>query len=238
MRHLKQIPLSNPVPEAVAATFDLSMAPAYLSHFGVLLLRQCIPLELIEHWLPRFEAGFAAADAAVHTGTMSVNAFKNIYSYGHAHPEYIPGYRQWPLALLEHTAFRQLLGHCLGDAFALMWQNAYPRRQGQYREHAIDWHRDTDFLGPVKGVVNTWIPMTQAGGDFPGLEFVCFDGQHWSPQMQPGDLLLFHCTVRHRTQINAAPHRQSPVRLSSELRWIPETEYSLTRSWLYHVPPL
>lgn len=197
---------------------------------GAVVIRQGLPLDLISRWLPRFQAGFAAADAQFLTGQMPLHLYQNLYQYGHVYPAEIEGYAQWHQELLRYAPFRQLLRHVMGPECALMLQHSYPRRQGRYAEHAIAWHQDAQFLGPLP-VVNTWIPLTPAGGDYPGVAF----GEPESfvvPVLQPGDLLLFHAFTPHRTHLPTGCQQE---RISGELRWLKSEAFSQTHSPLQRV---
>lgn len=219
-------------PDYESQDFYFAAAADLLQQHQALLLRQLLPLDLLKIWLPRFEKGFAAADLEMQTGQMPLNIYHNLYAYGHVHPSKISAYHEWHLAVLREPLFRELLRALLGERFALMVKNAYPRRQGgAYREQAIDWHQDAAFLGPLPAI-NTWIPLTPAGGDYPGLELVLGSGQHWSPQLSPGDVLVFHPLTRHRTLL---PSHQNTVRISSELRWLRPEGFAFTSSPLLPV---
>lgn len=197
---------------------------------GAVVMRQGLPLDIISRWLPRFQSGFAAADAQFLTGQMPLHLYQNLYQYGHVYPAEIEEYAQWHQELLRHTPFRQLLRHVMGPECALMLQHSYPRRQGRYAEHAIAWHQDAQFLGPLP-VVNTWIPLTPAGGHYPGVAFGTPES-FTVPVLQPGDVLLFHAFTLHRTHL---PIGSTQERISSELRWLKAPAFTQTASPLQRV---
>jgi hypothetical protein len=220
------------LPDYVSKNFPFTDAMDLLQTHHALLLRQLLPLTLLQSWLPAFEKGFQAADLEMQTGQMPLDIYQNLYIYGHVHPSKISAYHTWHLAVLDQALFRRLLQVLLGDSFALMVKNAYPRRQGgRYREHAIDWHQDASFLGPLPAI-NTWIPLTPAGGDYPGLELVLGNGQHWTPRLEPGDVLVFNPLTQHRTFL---PQNTENLRISSELRWLKPEGFAFTSSPLLPV---
>lgn len=219
-------------PDFSLAELPYETLDALLAEHGALVVRGGVPRSLLETWLPRFVQAFKAADAQVYTGQMPVSLYQSLYRYGHVYPPTIPQYEQWHIALLQHPPFRRLLHAFFGSRCALMVQNSYPRRQGRkHAEHAIDWHQDHEFLGPLP-VINTWIPMTCAGGDYPGVELELASGQHWIPELKPGDILIFHAFTRHRTFL---PPDSMLERISSELRWLAPVGFQHTQSPLLTV---
>lgn len=220
------------LPDYDSKAFLFDQAASLLHKHQALLLRELLPPALLSEWLPRFEKAFQQADEAMFTGQMSLDIYQNLYVYGHVHPATITDYHEWHQAVLSQALFRQLLYTLLGDTFALMVKNAYPRRQGgTHRNHAIDWHQDAAFLGPLPAI-NTWIPLTPAGGDYPGLELILGNDQHWTPRLNPGDVLIFHPLTHHRT---ALPQNQHTTRISSELRWLKPEGFAFTSSPLLPV---
>lgn len=220
------------VPDYAGEGFDFTAAIDLLQHHQALLLRQLLSPTLLQTWLSAFEKGFQAADLEMQTGQMPIDIYQNLYAYGHVHPSKISAYHEWHQHVLQQPLFRQLLRALLGDSFALMVKNAYPRRQGgAHREHAIAWHQDAAFLGPLPAI-NTWIPLTPAGGDYPGLELILGSGSHWTPKLFPGDVLVFHPLTRHRTFL---PKSSKTLRISSELRWLKPEGFAFTSSPLLQV---
>ncbi len=221
----------SPFPDFEGTAIPFDNLDAQLAEAGAVVLRGLVPRALIEHWLPRFLQAFEEADTQVYTGQMPASLYQSLYRYGHVYPPTIPHYEQWHQALLQHRPFQQVLRSFFGDRCALMIQNSYPRRQGRSRsEHAIDWHQDQAFLGPLP-VINTWIPMTPAGGNYPGVELALSSGACWIPELQPGDVLIFHAFTRHRTFL---PDNFNE-RISSELRWIAPAGFEFTSSPLFTV---
>ena len=220
------------LPDYDSAAFVFAQAAPLLHKHHALLLRGLLPPALLRTWLPSFEKAFQNADEAMHTGQMPLDIYQNLYTYGHVDPGTIEAYHEWHHEVLCQPLFRQLLRALLGDSFALMVKNAYPRRQGgAHRDHAIDWHQDAVFLGALPAI-NTWIPLTPAGGDYPGLELVLDNEQHWKPVLQPGDVLVFHPLTQHRTFL---PQNKHTTRISSELRWLKPEGYAFTSSRLLPV---
>lgn len=220
------------LPDYASEGFVFTQAASLLQKHQALLLRGLLPSDLLSKWLPHFEKAFQNADSEMYTGQMPLDIYQNLYAYGHVHPSTINAYHEWHHQVLCQPLFRQLLRTLLGDSFALMVKNAYPRRQGgEHREHAIAWHQDALFLGPLPAI-NTWIPLTPAGGDYPGLELILGDDQHWIPILCPGDVLVFHPLTHHRTFL---PDNKHTTRISSELRWLKPEGFSLTSSPLLPV---
>lgn len=219
-------------PDFSAAEIPFERLDSLLAERGVVVIRQLIPLPLIDVWLPRFVQAFQAADTQVYTGQMSLALYRGLYRYGHVYPPTIPDYDQWHTSLLAYAPFRQVLRSFFGDRCALMVKNSYPRRQGRARpEHAIGWHQDQEFLGALPAI-NTWIPLTLAGGDYPGVEFELPSGEHWIPELVPGDLLIFHAYTRHRTFL---PVDSQQERISSELRWLATSGFAYANTPLLEV---
>jgi ectoine hydroxylase-related dioxygenase (phytanoyl-CoA dioxygenase family) len=64
------------------------------------------------------------------------------------------------------------------------------------------------------------------------LELVLGSGKHWSPQLVPGDVLVFHPLTHHRTFL---PENSKTLRISSELRWLKPEGFASTSSPLLPV---
>lgn len=235
-----------PPPDFAASFFSLQRLPGLLQTRGAVLLRRLLPPALLARWLPVFEAAYAEADRRLAADLIDADTWRNYYQFGHVDPELIPNYQGWLDVLLQQQTLRHVLRSALGPNAGILTRYSTTRRQSAAQpQHAIGFHQDREFIGPLNQALNLWIPLTPAGGpEWPGLELwldgpqrplldfgmaaaerdaVCAEipaSALWRPQLLPGDVLIFtHLTV-HRTA--AAPRAQG-VRYSFELRMTPDT---------------
>ncbi len=245
---------SQTFPDFAADSFDPATTSEKLESLGVILLRQAVSAEMIADWLPIFESSFAQFDALHASGKMDRPSYENLYRYGHVHPLGVAGLQEWLNIMLSSPILRQVLRAHFGEQAYLMLNNCAPRRQGPiHPEHAIPFHQDQEFMGPIKRAVNVWIPLTQAGGDYPGLEIWSgcpqkpllsfalppYERQSvssqippeslWNPIMMPGDVMIFTPYTIHRTWYEP---NMFQTRYSSEIRLISPADTRNTRSAL------
>ena len=239
-------------PDYPAALFSLARLPGLLQSRGAVLLRRMLPGQLLSQWLPVLEKLYAGADELFESGRMDDWIYQTFYRYGHVDPRSIPDYDLWLRQLLGQPGLRNLLRTLFGPRAWVLLKDSAPRRQApQLRDRAIFFHQDQEFIGPLPQAVNVWIPLTPAGGDWPGLE-LWLDGPQapllnfamsppereqvyarippearWRPQLMPGDILLFTAWTVHRTCFE--PGMQQ-TRYSYELRLISESEREGTPS--------
>ncbi|MGV3523939.1 MAG: hypothetical protein ACO1RX_06930 [Candidatus Sericytochromatia bacterium] len=225
--------------------------PSLLQTRGAVLVRQVLPQNLCSGWLPAFTQGFEELERRAASGRLSPIQ-RRLYNYGHLPAEGLPGYTTWLQELLAVEPLRLLLRALFGSEAYLLLDNSLPRRQSSsHMGHAIPFHQDCEFIGPLHQAVNVWLPLTPAGGTWPGLE-LCLDGPQaplfslmqtpeqradfmatfpaaarWLPQLEPGDLLLFSPYTLHRTALHLGMFE---TRLSFELRLISAQDRAMTRS--------
>ncbi|PKL75225.1 MAG: hypothetical protein CVV27_16475 [Candidatus Melainabacteria bacterium HGW-Melainabacteria-1] len=240
------------VPDYAADSLEPACLPALLRTRGAVCLRELFSESEISAWLPAFEAAYVGSDFRFQTGQMDAGTYASYYQYGHADPREARAYAGWLEMLQSRSRLQELLGAVFGERALLLCRNSVPRRQSPERpEQAIAFHQDQEFMGPMHQAVNLWLPLTPAGGDYPGIE-IWLDGPLypllsldlseperqrclqdmrpealWRPELRPGDALLFTPYTVHRTWL-ASQMRQT--RLSYELRLISLQDQPLTRS--------
>ncbi|MEZ0370019.1 MAG: phytanoyl-CoA dioxygenase family protein [Candidatus Sericytochromatia bacterium] len=244
------------LPEYSGLDFDPGEVGQTLRTRGVVLLRALVPVAQIDEWLPAFEAGYAEYDAHFQAGLLDEQNVTGLYKWGHVLPSYIERFSDWLRATVDLPRLKALLHSYLGDEAFLLMNNCAPRRQGPvHPEHAIFFHQDQEFMGAMHKAVNIWVPMTPAGGDWPGLELWLDSPQApllsilmtpqqrsafyeripkekiWRPVLSPGDVLIFPPYTVHRTWLEPA---MAQTRISSEIRLISVADRHLTRSDLVH----
>lgn len=257
--HKKWRPLCGPARSEMLTPPDYSIAdlepfaPLDILHQqGALVVRQVWPVQLFQDWLPRFQAAFDKSDYTFVTGQMPPEQYEGFYRYGHVSPVDLPERASWHEQLFAQSEFQWLLRQLFGPQLCLLAKNSLPRRQrAQFPERAIAFHQDYEFTGPLPSGVNCWIPLTPAGGDYPGLELWLAGPQRplfhlsqataerealtrqippeqlWRPCLQAGDLLLLSFFTVHRTSLHAEMRQE---RISYELRLISDKDRHLTRS--------
>lgn len=209
-----------------------------LQQQGCLLLRQALNRDWLTRWHPAFERCFERADQRQQSGQMSEQEYHSLYSYGHPGRDDLQAHSRWQKELLQELA---PLVHALhGEELCLLTQNSLPRRQRCAKpEYGIPWHQDQEFSGPLRSGFNFWVPLSPAGGRAPGLELwphgplrpylhlqmsnaereaLCQqipEAEIWRPELQVGDLLIFHYFILHRSYF---PPQMKNTRISYELR--------------------
>lgn len=240
------------LPDFAAADFDPARLEPNLKRYGAVLLRGLLPAQSVIDWLPAFEAGFAAFDELYRRGEMDAASQRNLYVYGHTHPKCIQNYPAWIDRQLTAPLIRPLLAAYFGKRAYLLQGQSSPRRQlAAHAERSIGFHQDHEFMGPMSRALNFWLPLTPAGGEWPGLEIWLGSPQHpllsfaqsaadreqalarmpaealWRPELGPGDaLILTHYTI-HRTLLTPEMRH---TRISSEMRLISADDIWLARS--------
>lgn len=240
-----------PPPDYPLHSLNPDAVPGLLQTRGAVLLRQVLPEDFCERWLPAFAQGFAELDRRAAAGRLSPIQ-QRLYTYGHLPAEGLPGYTTWLQELLAVQNLRPPLRALFGPEAYLLLDNSLPRRQSSSQMgHAIPFHQDCEFIGPLKQALNVWLPLTPAGGNWPGLE-LWLDGPQepvfsplqtpeqradltasippaarWLPVLAPGDLLLFSPYTLHRTALHLGMFE---TRMSFELRLISAQDRALTRS--------
>ena len=130
--------------------------------------------------------------------------------------------------LLTNSGLAGLSQAILGVEPLLSCEKLALRRTDPDADFPAVWHQDGAFLGRETRSVNFWIALTQAGIDRPGIEImpiVCDqilptgtpgslhtwdiapgqiaahfgDGAGWTPEFNPGDVLIFDHMNVHRT---------------------------------------
>lgn len=218
-------------PDFRASFFSLTRARPLLAERGAFLLRQFLSPAFCKSVLPQFESVFARADALFEAQQMSDKDFLNYYQFGH------PPFNDqedawvwlWWQRLLEHLPIRNLLRTLFGSKAAVITGYSLPRRQRPgLPEYSMPFHQDGEYMGALKEAINLWIPLTPAGGAYPGLELwldapqqPLFQMQQtpeeklqillglsetgrWQPEMLPGDVLVFTAQTLHRTWLTDA----------------------------------
>lgn len=227
--------------------------PLLLHTRGAVLLRGVLPRAWCQRWLSAFQEGFEQLERQAAAGGLSETS-QRLYAYGHLPAAGLRGYGTWLEELLAFEALRQLLRPLFGAQAHVLLDNSLPRRQSAAQlAHAIPFHQDCEFIGPLQQAVNVWLPLTPAGAAWPGLE-LCLDGPQrplfslqqtpvqrealvaaipararWLPVLEPGDLLLFSPYTLHRTALHLGMFE---TRFSFELRLISAQDRALTRSAL------
>lgn len=242
------------VPEYTPADAPEHLVAA-LENLGILLLRRAFAPELIESWLPTFLAAYAEYDRLHDQGQLDPRQVQILYNYGHVRIKLIERFDQWLMQIVHAPPLQAFLRAYFGAQAWILLNNCSPRREGPgHPEHAIPFHQDQEFMGPMQRALNLWLPLTPAGGqDWPGLEFwlggprrpwlaltmppadrerLCRGippEELWRPELAPGDMLLFTPYVLHRTYLSPA---MTQTRISSEIRLISPQDVPLTRSQL------
>ncbi|PKL77820.1 MAG: hypothetical protein CVV27_04470, partial [Candidatus Melainabacteria bacterium HGW-Melainabacteria-1] len=216
--------MSTAYPDFNASFFSLNRLKPLLASEGALLLRKFLPGALISPWAPVFAAGWQQTEQRFFNGDMPEREVMNFYRFGHPLPTLIENFDQWINTLFGQLALRNLLRTLYGPEVCIIGSASLPRVQHpQLPERALPWHQDYEYIGPVKQTINVWIPLTPAGGDYPGLELRLGAPQQpllqldqseaereallaeiapeslWRPQLQPGDVLIFTPYTLHRT---------------------------------------
>lgn len=220
---------------------------------GAVLLRGAFAPQLITSWLPAFLAGFADFDARYAAGELDDKMIQALYNFGHTHFSLVPDFIDWLRRIVRGPELQPVFKAYFGARAWVLLNNCSPRREGpEHPEHAIPFHQDQEFIGPMERGLTLWVPLTPAGGDdWPGLEFWLGSPQipwthlqlspqerdkisqgvppeeRWRPQLWPGDVMIFTPYTLHRTHLTPAMRQ---TRFSSEIRMISDPDLPLTRS--------
>ncbi|MEZ0375231.1 MAG: phytanoyl-CoA dioxygenase family protein, partial [Candidatus Sericytochromatia bacterium] len=244
-----------PRPDFNAGFFSLERLRPLLASEGVVLLRRLLPPGLLAPWAQVFATAWQKTEERHDSGTMSEAEQLNYYRFGHPVPALIEGFDLWINSLFAQLPLRNLLRTLYGPEVFIMGSYSLARIQHpELPVRALPFHQDYEYIGAVKQAINVWIPLTPAGGDYPGLEVqvgrpdpqVLWLGQpeserraildrlpsssFWQPQLQPGDVLIFTPYTLHRTSL--LPGMQH-TRISYELRICPEADRAHTLSSLH-----
>lgn len=223
-----------------------------LHQYGAVLLRGVFPPAELQAWLPRFKQAFERSDRAFMTGQMLPDQYEQLYRYGHARPEDLQYVAAWHELIFQQPSLVKLLQFIYGKSVWILSKNTQPRRQqARAPERAIGFHQDYEFIGPLISGLNCWIPLTPAGGNYPGLEIWLNSPQKpifslsqndpqrqhlcaqipakdlWRPQLQIGDMLMMTLFTVHRTYLQP---EMPETRFSYELRLMGTADQDLTCS--------
>lgn len=242
-------------PDFNSGFFSLNRLKPLLQNEGVVLLRKVLPPGLLQQWQPVFWQAWQQTEARFLAGEMPETELLNYYRFGHPLPMFIEGFDSWLAALFGHLPLRNLLRSLYGPQVQIMGSFSLPRiQEPELKERALPYHQDYEYIGPVEQAVNVWIPLTPAGGDYPGLEFwvgnpqkpLLVHGQPeserqqvldqappeawWQPQLKAGDILIFSPYTIHRSHLT---EQMTQTRISYELRLCPESDRPHTLSSLH-----
>lgn len=237
------------LPEFKTNTALVTLLQHFLSH-GALLIRGAFDPAICSQWLPRFQADFLSEDAAFNHKRMPEEIYQKLYRFGHARYQRV-SQQEWLSQILKTPFLRHFLRQIYGPEIYVLLHNSFPRRQNSaHAELAVSFHQDYEFIGVLRSGINIWVPLTPAGGAYPGLDLTLNCPQrpllhlnmpalerektiqelkleNWSIQMQPGDLLLFSFYTLHRTALSPAMQQ---TRFSSEIRVISPLEKELIQT--------
>jgi len=158
-----------PLPEVLLAS---------LRQQGCFLLREILPLSLLQAAKAELEALYLEADQAWQKGEMPQAAYHKLFQYGHLpFEEGLLPLSQNPAmevdlytCLLGIPSLRPFLSAIFGPSVFLIDKNSQPRRQHPFwPERQIPFHQDAEFLGG-RPALNFWIPLDPCGRNAPGLE--------------------------------------------------------------------
>ncbi len=151
---------------------------AALQQQGCFLLREILPLPLLQAAKAELEALYLDADQAWQSGQMTPAAYHKLFQYGHLPFEegLLPlaetsgGEANLYTCLLGIPSLQPFLSAIFGPSLFLIEKNSQPRRQHPFwPERQIPFHQDAEFLGG-RPALNFWIPLDACGRNAPGLE--------------------------------------------------------------------
>lgn len=142
--------------------------------WGCLLLRQVVPVSLLQPFWQRAQVGYRQADALQEKGALPEPFYQSLFRFGHIAPPALPADVGPPLSLSRLVLFTKLkavLHAILGPAVSLLQYSTFRRQAPVGGNPPVPFHQDAMFLGQQKGL-NLWMPLTPCGENHPGLEVV------------------------------------------------------------------
>jgi hypothetical protein len=211
-----------------------------LSETGALLLQGVLPVAQVQRWSEAAEAAYQSPAVRQAHGFVATASSMKLAALD------LPHIIDTVYGALGPTLVAGLGGPVSVNLDEAWLRRQWPPEMAPRFHHPHGWHQDGalghDFLhgAAADGLVpmlTVWAPLTPCGVVAPGLEVVPgrqaglrpmealvparFDPQfpaptRWRPSMQPGDVLVFHGDVLHRT---APAEAMTRARTSIGLRW-------------------
>ena len=142
------------------------------STYGSIVVRNLLDISLIDEIRLKAENAYALADELSLTGKDLGKEFKD---FGHLSAKFAETENGQPqiLELFCNSRIPPLYRELLGPEIKILVDNSLPRRQHPRRHNPpVPFHQDASFLGDPGLIINSWIPLNEAGLNAPGIEIL------------------------------------------------------------------
>ena len=140
--------------------------------FGSILIRNLLEKNIIDQIRIKAENAYNKADELSSTGKDLGKQFKD---FGHLEAAFagIENGKSQIYDMFCNSRIPSLYKGLLGEKITILSGNSLPRRQHPNKYNPpVPFHQDASFLGNPGLIINSWIPLNEAGLDAPGLEVV------------------------------------------------------------------
>lgn len=142
------------------------------STYGSIVVRNLLDISLIDDIRLKAENAYALADKSSSTGKDLGKQFRD---FGHLSATFAQTENGKPqiLDLFSNSRIPPLYRSLLGERIKILVGNSLPRRQHPRRHNPpVPFHQDASFLGDPGLIINSWIPLNEAGLNAPGIEIL------------------------------------------------------------------
>ncbi len=140
--------------------------------FGSIVVRKLLEKNIIDQIRIKAENAYKTADELSSTGKDLGKQFKD---FGHLEAAFagIENGKSQIYNMFCNSRIPSLYKGLLGKKIKLLTGNSLPRRQHPHKYNPpVPFHQDASFLGNPGLIINSWIPLNEAGLDAPGIEVV------------------------------------------------------------------
>ncbi len=140
--------------------------------FGSILIRNLIDKKIIDEIRFNAENAYEKADELSKKGRYLGTQFKD---FGHLEAKSggIENGKTQIYNMFCNSRIPSLYKELLGERIMILTRNSLPRRQHPHKYNPpTPFHQDASFLGDPGLIINSWIPLNEAGSDAPGIQVV------------------------------------------------------------------
>ncbi|ABM78775.1 phytanoyl-CoA dioxygenase family protein [Prochlorococcus marinus] len=159
-------------PEFEANEIDSVKFNDIFKTFGSILIKNLLDKDLIDQIRLKAENSYNKADKLFSTDADLGISFKE---HGHISAISLGAKNGQPLILnmFCNSKIPSLYKELLGTRIKILTGNSQPRRQHPAKHNPpVPFHQDASFIGNPGLVINSWIPLNEAGLNAPGIQIV------------------------------------------------------------------